>query len=137
MFKLLAGLALVGIVAGVFFALAHSSRTEAADDGGTMVAHDVFFTLNDNSDAARKKLVDACKKYLSKHTGAVFFAAGTRAADFDRPVNDRDFDVSLHIYFQDKAAHDKYQDSERHQQFIAENKDNWKKVRVFDSLVGK
>ena len=40
------------------------------------------------------------------------------------------------ITFKDKAAHDKYQDADKHKQFIEENKDNWKKVRVFDSLVG-
>jgi hypothetical protein len=43
--------------------------------------------------------------------------------------------VALHIYFKDQAAHDKYQDAPRHKQFIDENKDNWKKVRVFDSVV--
>ena len=51
------------------------------------------------------------------------------------PVNDRDFDVALHIVFKDRAAHDQYQDAPRHKQFIDENKDNWKKVRVFDSEV--
>ena len=35
----------------------------------------------------------------------------------------------------DRAAHDTYQDAPRHKQFIDENKDNWKKVRVFDSAV--
>ncbi|HEY7158963.1 MAG TPA: Dabb family protein, partial [Gemmataceae bacterium] len=69
--------------------------------------------------------------------GEVFFAAGTLAEDLDRPVNDRDFDVGLHIVFKDKASHDKYQDAKRHKEFIEENKDNWKKVRVFDSVVGK
>ena len=33
-------------------------------------------------------------------------------------------------------SHDLYQDAPRHQQFIAENKPNWKQVRVFDSNVG-
>ena len=102
-----------------------------------MLAHNVYFALKDNSVDAKKKLVDACKKYLSSHPGEVFFAAGTRAEDLTREVNDRDFDVALHIVFKDKAAHDTYQDHERHKQFIAENKDNWKKVRVFDSVVSK
>ncbi|MGH7169704.1 MAG: Dabb family protein [Gemmataceae bacterium] len=103
----------------------------------TMLAHNVYFALKDNSAETRKKLVDACKKYLSNHPGEVFFAAGTRAEDLSREVNDRDFEVALHIVFKDKAAHDKYQEDKRHKQFIAENKDNWKKVRVFDSVVGK
>jgi Stress responsive A/B Barrel Domain len=100
-----------------------------------MLAHNVFFTLHDASDAAKAKLVAACKKYLTDHPGAVFFACGTRAAEFQRPVNDQAFDVGLHIVFQTKADHDAYQSAARHDLFIAENKDNWKHVRVFDSYV--
>ena len=107
---------------------------EAGGGKGPMIVHNVYFSLKDNSAAAKEKLVAACKKHLTKHAGEVFFAAGTLAADLDRPVNDRDFDVALHIVFQDRKAHDQYQDAPRHQQFIDENKDNWKKVRVFDSL---
>lgn len=99
------------------------------------LAHNVFFALKDNSPANRRKLIDACKKYLTKHPGEVFFAAGTLAEELDRDVNDRGFDVALHIVFESQAAHDQYQDAPRHDQFIAENKDNWKLVRVFDSLV--
>jgi len=100
-----------------------------------MLAHNVFFALTDPSDAAKAKLIEACKKHLTNHPGTVFFACGTRAAELDRPVNDRDFDVGLHIVFQTKADHDAYQAAPRHDQFIAENKANWKKVRVFDSMV--
>lgn len=119
----------------VFAAFSGRKNVEAEEEKGPMLAHDVYFTLKDNTAEARNKLVEACKKYLSKHPGEVFFAAGTRAEDLQREVNDRDFDVALHIYFKDKAAHDTYQDSERHRQFIDENKDNWKKVRVFDSVI--
>jgi hypothetical protein len=100
-----------------------------------MLAHNVFFSLHNNSAAAKQKLVAACKKYLASHPGTVFFAAGTLAADLTRPVNDLDYDVALHVVFTDKAAHDRYQKAEPHLQFIAESKENWKKVRVFDSYV--
>jgi hypothetical protein len=109
--------------------------SEAGKKGEMMLSHDVYFTLNDNSPKAKQDLVNACKKYLSKHPGEVFFAVGTLAEDYKREVNDRDFDVALHIVFSDSAAQDKYQVAERHKQFIDENKGNWKKVRVFDSLV--
>src|SRR5262245_12995940 len=102
-----------------------------------MLVHNVYFSLKDNSPEAKKKLVDACKKYLTKHPGEVFFAAGTLAEGLDRPINDRDFDVGLHIVFKDMASHNKYQEAERHKQFIAENRDSWKKVRVFDSVADK
>jgi len=99
------------------------------------LSHDVYFTLNDNSDAAKTRLVEACKKYLSGHPGTVFFACGTLAKELDRDVNDLGFEVALHIVFDGMASHDAYQTAPRHDQFIAENKDNWKTVRVFDSIV--
>lgn len=100
-----------------------------------MLAHNVFFTLQEKSDAAVAKLLDACRKYLTDHPGAVFFACGTRAIDLQRPVNDVDFDVSLHIVFKTNADQDAYQAAPRHHEFVAACKDNWAKVRVFDSVV--
>jgi Stress responsive A/B Barrel Domain len=117
----------------VFATLLSASAATAAES--KVLAHDVYFALNDASADAKAKLVAACKKYLTGHEGAVSFAVGTRAGEMDRPVNDRDYDVSLHVYFRDKAAHDKYQDAPRHNQFIQEMQGNWKKVRVFDSWV--
>jgi hypothetical protein len=114
-----------------------TDNPQAAFADQPMLAHNVYFSLADNSDAAKARLVAACKKYLSGHPGTVFFAAGTPAKDCDRPVNDRAFDVGLNVVFQTKAAHDQYQQAQRHQQFIEENKDNWKNVRVFDSYVGE
>lgn len=113
------------------------ARGDRGDGGAAepMLAHNVYFTLKDRSDGAKKKLVAACKKYLAKHPGTVFFAAGTLADDLKRPVNDRDFDVALHLVFKNRAAHDKYQDAPLHKQFIEENKDSWDKVRVFDSVI--
>jgi hypothetical protein len=100
-----------------------------------VLAHNVFFTLKDRSPAAKTRLVAACRKYLAGHPGTVFFAAGTLAEELNREVNVRDFDVGLHLVFADQAAHDQYQAAPRHDQFIAENRDNWAAVRVFDSVV--
>ncbi len=100
-----------------------------------MLAHSVYFTLNDNSDEAKSRLTAACKQYLSSHPGTVFFAAGTLAEELDRPVNDRDFDVALHVVFENRAFQDQYQQAADHLKFIEENKGNWKQVRVFDSYV--
>lgn len=135
---LLAGCVVVAVATLAWlgaYASQSSSHAVAAEGAQPVLAHNVFFSLKDNSEAAKKKLVAACKKYLSEHPGTVFFAAGTLAEDFNRPVNDRDFDVALHVVFKNKAAHDQYQKHERHQRFIEENKENWKKVRVFDSYV--
>lgn len=100
-----------------------------------MLAHMVYFTLKDKSQAAAGHLVEACHKYLDDHPGTVLFAAGTRAAGLERDVNDRDFDVALHVVFKDRASHDAYQTHTRHLKFIEENRANWAQVRVFDSDV--
>jgi hypothetical protein len=99
------------------------------------LAHMVFFSLKDNSDGAVSKLVGGCKEYLSDHEGTLYFSVGVRAKDMNRDVNDKEFDVALHLVFRDKAAHDKYSTHPRHMKFIEEFKDNWAKVRVFDSRV--
>ena len=100
-----------------------------------MLAHNVFFTLNDNSGDAVPTLLAACRKYLKEHPGVVFFAAGSLESDLDRPVNDRDFDVALHVVFDSRDSHDQYQQAADHLRFIEEQKHNWKQVRVFDSNV--
>ncbi len=100
-----------------------------------MLAHNVFFQLKDRSPEARDALVAACKQYLTDHPGVAFFACGTLAEEYQRPVNDREFDVALHLVFQTKEDHDVYQDAPRHHQFVTENRDGWAKVRVFDSIV--
>jgi hypothetical protein len=101
----------------------------------TLLAHNVYFSLHDRSAPACERLVQACRALLVGHPGIVFFACGTLAGHLRREVNDLDFDVALHIVFADSAAHDAYQAAPTHLQFIAENKDSWKRVRVFDSLV--
>ena len=97
-----------------------------------MLAHMVYFSLADNTPANREKLVAACQKYLTDHPGGVFFAAGT-VADLNREVNDRDWDVGLHLVFKNRKAHDDYQVSARHTEFVESSKSLWKKVRVFDA----
>ena len=131
--KLIAAASLFAAVAAVGIVLNARQSAKAGGGKGPMIVHNVYFSLKDNSAAAKEKLVAACKKHLTKHAGEVFFAAGTLAADLDRPVNDRDFDVALHIVFKDMAAHDQFQKAQRRQQFVDENQENWKKVRVFDS----
>jgi len=111
------------------------ARAAAAENRPRMLSHDVYFSLKDNSPEAKKALIAGCKKYLSNQPGTVWFAAGAIVAEHQREVNDRDFDVALHLVFQDKASHDKYQGADAHHKFIEEFKDNWKAVRVFDSWI--
>jgi hypothetical protein len=116
---LVSSVAVVAVVAVTLVLKTHQA-TEAAGSKGPMIGHMVYFSLKDNSAQAKEKLVAACKKHLAKHPGQVFFAAGTLADDLKRPVNDRDFDVALHLVFEDRKAHNQYQDAPRHKQFIEE-----------------
>jgi hypothetical protein len=109
-----------------------TARAAHSEGKNMLLVHNVYFTLKDSNDANRKKLVEACDKYLSDHPGTVFYAAGT-VSELDRTVNDRDWDVGLHVIFKDRASHDAYQDAPKHLKFIDENKDTWAKVRVFDT----
>ena len=100
-----------------------------------MHLHNVYFSLTDQSSDAVQKLIDDCTTYLTTQAGILSFACGTLESDLDRDVNDRDFDVSLHILFESRSAHDAYQSDEQHDIFIERNKDNWATVRVFDTVV--
>ena len=88
----------------------------------SMLAHVVYFTLKDSSPAGVQRQLDACRKHLTGHDGVVFFGVGTRTPDLSREVNDKEFDVGLHVIFRDRASHDVYQTHPRHVQFIEQNK---------------
>ena len=104
----------------------------ASAKSDSQMAHMVYFTMKDRSPAAISKLLAAGHRHLTDHPGVLYFSVGT-LADVDRPVCDRQFDVALHLVFQNRQAHDAYQISPRHEQFLAEEKPNFSQVRVFDS----
>lgn len=111
-----------------------TSASETASKAAPL-AHIVFFTLSESNDANREKLVEACKKYLDKHEGVVYFSVGVNAPEYNREVNDRDYDVALHLVFETAQDQDVYQTHPRHVKFVEECKGLWKKVRVFDSTL--
>lgn len=101
----------------------------------TAFAHVVYFTVKDHAKELQDRLVAGCHQHLTDHPGTLHFSAGSRAVDYQRDVNDQQFDVALILVFATEADHDRYQDSDRHQQFIAEFKACWSQVRVFDAFV--
>lgn len=129
----------VAILAFVAIAILSGCGGQLAreDARGPALAHNVYFTLNDNSEPARARLVAACYKYLRDHPGVTFFAAGEIVEGHAREVNVRDWDVGLHIVFRSKEHHDLYQKAPAHLRFIDENRQNWKTVRVFDTFISK
>lgn len=105
-------------------------------------AHAVFFTLKDDSTEAIDRLIASCERWLREHEGVEHFSAGKIAPwkglssyrELPRPLNQRDFHVSLHMTFSSRNAYDDYQKSSpARSQFVEENKDNFETVRVFDS----
>ena len=106
-----------------------------ADTPDRQLAHIVFFDLKEDSADTRQTLIAAAQSYLSGHDGTVYFSVGEIGDGFDRPVNDQEFAVALHVVFENRAAHDVYQTHERHLAFIEEQKSNWNRVRVFDSYL--
>ncbi|GAB1420280.1 Dabb family protein [Anaerolineales bacterium] len=100
-----------------------------------MHLHNVYFSLIDRSNQAKQNLINDCQEFLTVQEGIVSFACGLLEEELEREENDRDFDVSLHIMFENREAHDAYQNDEVHHTFVDRNKDNWAKVRVFDTLV--
>lgn len=101
---------------------------------GPLLVHSVYVTLANDTPEARQKLIDDCRTYLAPIPGIVAFAVGPRDEELAREVNDLDFDIALTVVFRDRAAHDLYQPHARHQEFITRNKENFARVRVFDSL---
>ena len=99
-----------------------------------MLAHNVYFTLHNNSPAAVQAMIEDCHRYLAPLPGIVFYAAGT-CSDVDRSSSDADYDVALHVVFQDRAALDAYMTAPKHVEFIEKHQANWKDVRAFDSCV--
>jgi len=99
------------------------------------LAHNVFFTLKDTSDAAVETLVEECCTYLKDHPGVIYFSAGRRVQEFNREVNATDFQVGLHVVFSNKSYHDQYQVAEMHKIFLERNKAGWAQVRIYDTYV--
>ena len=119
----------------LLLAAAVAAPADDAKPAGPKIGHMVYFKLKDSTPEGRAKLVAACDKYLADHAGVLFYSAGPISDELKNPFGDRDWDVALHLVFENKAAHDQYDAHPDHQTFIAENKDAWSKVKVFDSAL--
>lgn len=112
-----------------------AQEDQAREPEARPLAHMVYFTLAEDTPENREALVAACRKYLTEHEGTVHFSVGIIGEEFDRDVNDTEFDIALNLIFRNKEAHDVYQTHPRHLEFIETSSHLWSKVRVFDSYV--
>jgi hypothetical protein len=119
-------------------ALAIDAVARLTSNAQRPLAHMVFFTLKDHSKGSREKFAAGCEKYLKEIPGAIHFSLGEQAEDVEEPVvSVRDFDVALHVIFENKAARDAYLVHTKHKAFVAEYRPSFEKVRVFDSYIVK
>jgi len=125
---------LIGCAAQAEGEAENGAPSDGAVVAGPLLTHSVFFDLKESDAASVQALVDGAYKYLKPHEGIVYFSAGARHVDYQRDVNDLDFDVALTIVFESTDAQEAYQVTEPHKQFITELEGNWERVRVFDSL---
>ncbi|HCR29932.1 MAG TPA: hypothetical protein DIV79_07950 [Opitutae bacterium] len=99
-----------------------------------MLVHTVFFNFAEAStEADIQSCADDARNLLGKIETVKALYVGSPADTEVRPVSIRDFDLCLTVVFDSIADHDVYQTHSLHDDFIANNKDNWAKVQVYDA----
>ena len=99
-----------------------------------MLVHTVFFNFTEtSSEADIQSCADDARSLLGKIETVKALYIGSPADTEVRPVSVRDFDLCLTVIFNSIADHDGYQVHSLHDDFIANNKNNWAKVRVYDA----
>ena len=98
-----------------------------------MLVHTVFFWLRKNLDGPEITEFRMGLESLKTIEHAEAAYVGDPAHTAERPVLDTSYDFCLTVLLKDVAAHDMYQAHETHQTFLANHKDKWKKVKVYDA----
>jgi hypothetical protein len=97
-----------------------------------MFVHVVYFWMKPGAAGdARARLVEDCRTYLGKIPTVRHIWSG-RPAMTPREVVDNSYDVGLCVVLDDSPGHDVYQEHPLHKEFIARNRENWKRVQVYD-----
>jgi hypothetical protein len=105
------------------------------DNHKSKLLHSTYFRLRDRSQTSCEKYVAACTKYLSIRKGIAGFWVATLAEDFNRTVNDLNYDVAMHIEFENFAAWDAYSNDPDHAEFVTQVGSAAESRRVFDSYL--
>lgn len=98
-----------------------------------MLVHTVFFWIKKELDSDQYTRFQTGLESLKQieHADAVYI--GTPAKTAERPVIDSSYDFCLTVLLKDIAAHDAYQADPRHLEFIANCKELWNTVKVYDA----
>ena len=100
-----------------------------------MIQHDVYFSLKQETSQERVEAFKEGLKSLLTIDLLVHGKLGFPADTEDRPVVQKNYDFALYTLFNSIEDHDAYQVHEIHAKFIANFKDLWEEVRVFDSEI--
>jgi hypothetical protein len=98
-------------------------------------AHMFFFELCDTTPELVHRFVELCRKYLGGHPGQKHFSVGVRALEIHREVSGANFEVSVHMIFDDIDAFNAYSDSSTHEDFITESAGMSPERIVYDSYL--
>lgn len=97
------------------------------------IAHTVLFWLKEPTNTTvRTKFESELKKLVADSQHITYHHIGSPAST-DRPVIDRSYTYCLFVTFSGMEAHDKYQVEPAHKHFLAECKELWEKVVIYDS----
>jgi len=95
-----------------------------------------FYPAENGTPEDANQLAAGCQKYLAGIPGVtrlqVGFPAGT-----PRDVVDNSYAVALLVELTDTHAHDVYQDHPDHNAFIAECRQYWSRVQIYDSFLAE
>ena len=98
-------------------------------------AHMFFFQLSDTSPELVDRFVELCRKYLGGHPGQRHFSIGIRALEINRDVSGKNFEVSVHMIFDNIGAFNDYSASPTHEEFITESAGMSPERIVYDSYL--
>ena len=98
-------------------------------------AHMFFFQLCDTSPELVERFIELCRKYLGGHPGQRHFSIGVRALEIHRDVSGTNFEVAVHMIFDDIDAFNVYSESPTHEEFITESAGMSPERIVYDSYL--
>jgi len=108
---------------------------DAAPEPGLI--HTVYFWLNDEVDEAGAANFEQGVRSLEGIPSVKRMFVGPAASTPSRGVTDNSFDYALIVWFDDVAGHDVYQDHPIHLKFVDEQEAKFKRVQVYDNVLGK
>jgi len=98
-----------------------------------MLVHTVLFWLKKDLDGDQITHFRIGLESLTRIESADAVYIGTPSDTPARPVVDTSYDFCLTVILKDIPSHDAYQADPRHLDFIANFKEYWKKVKIYDA----